>query len=153
MKATLRGVGITKASDKIQIDRYSDISEGVKVDFLYANDPDTTKRFEGWEAIFSKKGDWVEYDDVDFGQNDNISSFAIKAKFDTGKKTTIRVHVDSQTGPVVGEFSTVKFPVGIVADGSLKTTGAKTKNPKGVHNVFVELVEGENVAVDWISFE
>ena len=153
VKATLRGVGITKATDKIQIDRYSNISDGVKIEFLYANDPDTTKRFEGWEAIFSKKGDWVEYDDVDFGQEDVLKSFGLKAKFNTGKKTTIRVHVDSQTGPVVGEFSTVKFPVGIEVSGAVTKTAAPIKNPKGIHNVFVELAEGENVAVDWISFE
>ena len=153
VKATLRGVGITKATDKIQIDRYSNISDGVKIDFVYANDPDTTKRFEGWEAIFSKKGDWVEYDDVDFGQNDNLKSFAIKAKFSTGKKSTIIVHVDSPTGPVVGKFSTVKLPIDLSISGTVTHTADPIKNPKGIHNVFVELAEGENVAVDWISFE
>ena len=114
----------------------------------------SSKRFEGWEAIFSKKGDWVEYDDVDFGQNDVLNGFALKAKFDIGKKFTIIVHVDSKTGPVVGKFSTInlKLPADVSATGTFKKNWGE-KNPKGVHNIFVELAEGENVAVDWISFE
>jgi hypothetical protein len=49
---TLRGVGITKASDEIQVDRYSQISKsGVSIEFL-----DTLDRFKGWKTIFTSTG-------------------------------------------------------------------------------------------------
>jgi hypothetical protein len=44
---TLRGIGLTNASQKIQIDRYSHISdEGASIAFL-----DTLNTFEGWKII------------------------------------------------------------------------------------------------------
>src|SRR5690606_31790123 len=44
---TLRGAGITDASDKIQVDRFSQISEdGVSIEFL-----NPENKFEGWKAI------------------------------------------------------------------------------------------------------
>ena len=60
---TLRGVGVTDASKEIQIDRYSNKSEGVSIDFL-----DTTNRFLGWKTVFNKPGAWVQYNSVDFGK-------------------------------------------------------------------------------------
>jgi len=60
---TLRGVGPTDASQKIQIDRYSYLSDtGACIDFL-----DTLNRFEGWKAMLDANA-WVEYDGVDFGK-------------------------------------------------------------------------------------
>ena len=50
VKPTLRGVGITDARMKIQIDRYSAISkEGVSVSFV--NDEN---KFEGWKCRLEK---------------------------------------------------------------------------------------------------
>ena len=60
---TLRGVGITDASKKIQIDRFSLISgKGASTTFL-----DTLNRFEGWKTIFNTADAWVQYNSVDFG--------------------------------------------------------------------------------------
>ena len=57
---TLRGVGVTDASKEIQIDRYSNKSEGVSVDFL-----DTTNRFLGWKTVFNNPNAWLQYNSVD----------------------------------------------------------------------------------------
>src|SRR5690606_39974562 len=45
---TLRGVGISSAYNKIQIDRYSDVG-GSGVDFQYLDPQDT---FQGWMLVF-----------------------------------------------------------------------------------------------------
>ena len=48
---TLRGVGVTSARNRIELDRYSRISGGASIAFL-----DKTAPFEGWKTIFPKKG-------------------------------------------------------------------------------------------------
>lgn len=63
---TLRGIGITKAKSKIQIDRYNAISkEGVSLSFL-----DQLNKQTGWKILLAKKGAWVRYNSVDFGDGD-----------------------------------------------------------------------------------
>lgn len=60
---TLRGVGITDARTRIQIDRYSSISSaGISIAFLDESEP-----FKGWKAIFGKKNAWLQYNKVDLG--------------------------------------------------------------------------------------
>ncbi len=60
---TLRGVGLTDASRKIQIDRYSLKSDqGASIAFL-----DTLHTMEGWKTILDTANAWVQYNGVDFG--------------------------------------------------------------------------------------
>ncbi len=62
---TLRGVGISDAAEKIQLDRYSAISaKGASID--WANSPeeikaDTTLRFNGWKIALDPQA-WVRYE-------------------------------------------------------------------------------------------
>ncbi|MDZ7370968.1 MAG: family 43 glycosylhydrolase, partial [candidate division KSB1 bacterium] len=56
---TPRGVGITDASREIQIDRYSQKSDGVSIAFL-----DTLNTFAGWKSCFEKADEWVQYNSV-----------------------------------------------------------------------------------------
>src|SRR4051794_24018538 len=59
---TLRGIGVTKAADTIQIDRYSMKNDnGAAIDFL-----DTANKFMGWKAILDKPNAWLQYNTVDF---------------------------------------------------------------------------------------
>ena len=60
VKPTMRGVGINKATEKIQIDRYSTASDGVTTAHV-----DTTIAFSGDYATIPAKG-WMKYADVDF---------------------------------------------------------------------------------------
>ncbi len=140
---TLRGVGVIKASDKIQIDRYSGISEkGTSIAFH-----DTLKRFDGWKTIFESKDAWLQYNSVDFGSKE-IKSVNVRASSKDG--CTLQIHLNKVDGPIIAE---VKIP---------KSTEWKTINTPllkylpGIHNLIIR-VNGKNlterIEVDWISFE
>ncbi|MBN1987351.1 MAG: family 43 glycosylhydrolase [Prolixibacteraceae bacterium] len=135
---TLRGVGLTKASDKIQIDRYSAISDkGAKVDF---NNPENT--FEGWKSVLSGKGTSIQYNTVGF--NKKYKKVQIKAASDLGG--TIEIRLDKVDGPVVAE-------VNIPAATNWKTIDSKISQIKpGNHHLFVVLKNKNPVEIDWIRF-
>lgn len=149
VKQTLRGVGITHATDRIEIDRYSSVSDGVTTDFN-----DTTSTFNGWHATLEKKGSWLRYNDVDFaGISD--SYIVVKAKANTNTSFTIRdksekgkvmarltITVEGETGPfrrdMRGQWMTLTVPVKFV--------------PKGTTNLCV-VCEGPEVSIDWLQFK
>ena len=149
VKQTLRGVGITAATSKIEIDRYSSISEGTTVAFN-----DTTATFNGWHAILPKKGSWVRYNEVDFSSitdgyvvvrakaNAN-TSFTIRDKSKKGKVIAkLDITVEGETGPfrrsMKGQWMTLTVPVEYV--------------PKGITNLCV-VCEGPEVCIDWLQFK
>ena len=149
VKQTLRGVGITHATDRIEIDRYSSVSDGVTTDFN-----DTTSTFNGWHATLEKKGSWLRYNDVDFaGISD--SYIVVKAKANTNTSFTIRdksekgkvmakltITVEGETGPfrrdMRGQWMTLTVPVEYI--------------PKGITN-FCVVCEGAEVSIDWLQFK
>ena len=109
---TLRGVGLTDASQKIQIDRYSHISDkGASVTFL-----DTLNTFGGWKTILDTTNAWIQYNSVDFG-NTKLKSINVKAFSQTG--AVIQVRLDNSIGPVIAvveipkssEWNTVNAPI------------------------------------------
>jgi hypothetical protein len=62
---TLRGVGLTNASRKIEIDRYSLINgKGASTSFL-----DSLYNFGGRKTILNSRDAWIQYNSVDFGKN------------------------------------------------------------------------------------
>jgi hypothetical protein len=137
---TLRGVGLTDATKKIQIDRYSAKSgEGVSIDFL-----DTANRFAGWKTVFNEAGGWIQYNSVDFGKK-KLKSVSVKVNSNTGGVLELRL--DNRSNPVIAQ---IEIP---------KTNGWKTIkaalssfNP-GIHHLFVGLKNNANAEIDWISFE
>ena len=138
--STLRGVGLTNASKKIQIDRYSDKSkEGASVNFM-----DTTNTFLGWKTIFSKPNAWVKYNSVDFGTKP-LKSVLVKALSKT--EGILELRVNSINGPVVAEVKIHK------SNNWENIKADLTKVETGVHNLFVILKYNSNVEIDWISFE
>ena len=61
---SLRGVGVSKATNNIEIDRYSSKSDtGSSIAFL-----DSMNTFNGWKTILGNKNAWVQYNKVDFGK-------------------------------------------------------------------------------------
>jgi len=137
---TLRGVGLTDASKKIQIDRHNRKSDkGVSIAFL-----DTLNTFEGWKTILDTKSAWIQYNGVDFGEK-SFTTVNARASSKTGGNLQLRLN--SADGPVVAEahipkgeeWKTIKVPV----------TGLK----QGVQNLVVSLNDNNPVEVDWISFE
>ncbi|WP_321372607.1 family 43 glycosylhydrolase [uncultured Draconibacterium sp.] len=137
---TKRGVGITAASGKIQLDRYSAISEnGATIAFN-----DTTNTFAGWKTTLANKGAWVSYNKVKF-EKKNTGKVVVNAGALNGGKIELRI--DAVDGPVLAEIS--------VPEGS-EMTVSKTKISKvkpGIHNIFVVAANDNPVEIDWISFE
>lgn len=137
---TLRGVGLTDADKEIQIDRYSDKSmEGLGIDFI-----DTTNRFLGWKAIFTKAGAWAQYNSIDFGKK---KIKAVNARAVSAKGAVIQIRMDDLSSPVIAE---IKIP-GNDKWSNIKVSLSGVK--PGVHNLFISSKDDRKVEVDWISFE
>lgn len=136
---TLRGVGLTNATGKIEIDRYSQKSDqGVSVAFL-----DTTDTFKGWKTTFEDKDAWVRYNAVDFGSKE-LKTVQVRALSETGG--TLQIRLDQADGPVIAE---VKIPKG---SGWNIIDARILKFEPGIHNLVVVLKDGDPVEVDWIRF-
>jgi hypothetical protein len=137
---TLRGVGLTNASQKIQTDRYSYICEkGASVAFI-----DTLDTFKGWKTVLNEPNAWIQYNGVDFRKG-KFKSLLINALSETGG--SIQIRLNNSKGMVIAqveipknrEWSIVKAPV--------------PKLKPGVQNLIVLLSGNNPVEVDWISFE
>lgn len=149
VKQTLRGVGITLATGRIEPDRYSSVSNGVSIDFN-----DTTATFDGWHVILPQKGSWVKYNDVDF-RNISDGYVVVKVKANANTSFTIRdksekgsviakltITVEGETGPfrrdMKGQWMTLTVPVDFV--------------PKGITNLCIVCEEAE-MCIDWLQFK
>ncbi|WP_417942303.1 family 43 glycosylhydrolase [Flavobacterium sp. RS13.1] len=137
---TLRGIGITKATDQIQIDRYSEISkEGVSISFL-----DSLNTFNGWKTTFNTSGASIQYNAVDFGKK-KLKSIVVKASSEKGgilqiaskgKKQTIIAEVIIPKG---SNWEEIKSPL-LKFEAGIKDLAVLSKNEN-------------QVEVDWIKFE
>lgn len=137
---TLRGVGITPASRKIQVDRYSALSdEGASIAFL-----DSSDTFRGWQAVFDGAGGWMRYNRVDFGDAGFTTVQVRGSSFGGG---LVQVRLDRMDGPVV---ASVKIPKG--GDWQVVSAGLSGEF-RGIHDVIVESVGDGSVGVDWVRFE
>jgi len=137
---TLRGVGVTNATGKIEIDRYSSRSEtGSSIAFL-----DSLNTFNGWETILDIKNAWVKYNTVDFGKK-KLKWVQVQALSENG--SNLQICLDTADGQVIAEV--------IVPKGkSWKTVEAKvSKQLTGVHNLVVILKNGFKTEIDWVKFK
>jgi hypothetical protein len=133
-------VGVTEALKKIEIDRYSQISnKGVSVAFL-----DTLNTFNGWKTILDKQNTWIQYNTVDFG-NKKLKSVNVHALSQTGG--TVQIRIDKADGILLAE---VKIPKGT---GWNSVDARLSKYQKGIHNLVVVLIDNNPVEVDWIRFK
>ena len=136
---TLRGVGLTDAASKIQIDRYSKLSpNGANIVFL-----DTTNTFKGWKTVLSDGNAWVQYNSIDFGEKEwgNVQA---RVKSDEGG--TIIIKANSFGGPVIAEIDLPAKGSWNIAESPL------TSIPEGVHNIFLLTESNRPVEIDWIRF-
>lgn len=137
---TLRGVGITDAKRKIQLDRYTRVSEnGATISFLNEDD-----KFAGWKMTFTQNGAWSQYNAVDFG---NQRLEGTKAKVYSQKGGTLEVRTGSPSGEIVSEIKVPSANEWSVVESPLLL------KPTGVVNLFVSLKGDNDTAIDWISFE
>ena len=137
---TLRGVGLTDASQKIQMDRYSHISkEGASVAFL-----DTLNTLGGWKTILDAPNSWIRYNSVDFGSK-KFKSVNVRALSQTGG--VLQIRLNNVEGPVVAR---VEIPKG--DEWNIFNSSISEFQP-GIHNLVVILKDNKPVEVDWISFK
>ena len=135
---TLRGVGVSDARRRIQIDRYSEISDkGVTLKFLDEDD-----RFKGWCAVFSKKGSWLRYDRVDFGLRP-VKEVKIRVLSRRG----CEILISEASGSVIAAVS-------VNGGDDWKTvTAPVSDSPEGVVDLKVTLSKGSETEIDWIGFD
>jgi len=136
---TNRGVGITSALSKIEIDRYSHTSpEGVSIAFM-----DTTNTFKGWKAILNNPNSWITYNAVDFGSK-KLKSVQVNASSQTGG--TLQIRLNKSDGLLLAEVKVPKSTALNIVNTRL------LKYQKGIHNLVMVLKDNSNVEVDWIQF-
>jgi len=136
---TLRGVGFTPATNKIQIDRYSGKSnEGATVDFI-----DTTNTFAGWKTVFDKKGSWIRYNAVDFPKSLKTVSARVRSSFGI----ILQIRLDKVDGSIVAKIVVSK-------SDNWQDIKCKVKKIKpGKHDLFVTSDVDGKVEVDWVRFK
>ena len=135
---TLRGVGETKATDHIQMDRYSAIYHyGVYVDLL-----DTANPFEGFYIHFARGNSWVRYDEINFGETAPTKA-VFRFRSDAPSKVSFQTRDEKIVGtfdlPASKDWKEVKLPFETALTG--------------LQNIKLIVDEAKNLDVDWISFE
>ena len=135
---TLRGVGETKATDHIQMDRYSAVYHyGVYDDLLDAANP-----FEGFYIHFARGNTWVRYDDINFGE-----TAPTKAVFRIRSAAPSKVSFQTRDEKIVGTFD-------LPASKDWKEVEFPFETPlTGNQNIKLIVDEAKDLDVDWISFE
>lgn len=152
VKKTMRGVGINKATEKIEIDRFSDASIGVTTSNL---DFDSIPRFRGYEATLPTKGSWLKYNDVDFSPITDAylivnakaagnSEFCIREKTAKGKVIArIPMNVITQ----MGQFRRDQSNQWLTQTVNLEYV------PKGVTDLCVTCEGDAEVSINWVQFK
>ena len=155
VRQTMRGVGINKATERIEIDRYSSASAGVTTQLI-----DTVNTFRSFEVSLPRKGSWIRYNDVDFSSlTDGYLVVCAKA----AENTEFCIREKSATGKVLARIKmTVKseitrpgMPTPFRRDQSnqwLTLTSTLDYTPNGVSDLVVTC-EGEGISIDWIQFK
>ncbi|MFD1874759.1 family 43 glycosylhydrolase [Hymenobacter bucti] len=137
---TLRGVGLTDARQKIQVDRYSRLStQGAAIAFL-----DTANKFQGWKTLFTGRQGWVQYNGVDFGPR---PPRALTLRVAAAAGATLQVRLDQPTGPVLaqvvvpksGQWRELRVPV--------------AAGRPGRHTLYIASQTDAPSELDWVKFE
>jgi hypothetical protein len=137
---TLRGVGLTSARQKIQLDRYSRLSaQDANVAFL-----DTANTFGGWKTVLTGASGWVQYNGVDFGAQ-KLRTATLRGTSAAG--ATVQVRLDHAQGPVIAQLAVPKG--GTWQDVKVPLLAFKP----GRHALYVSLKSGAGAEIDWVSFE
>ena len=151
VKKTMRGVGINKATEKIEIDRYSTASADVTTALI-----DTVNTFRSYQATLPVKGSWLQYNDVDFSNVEKTAYLIVNAK--AAGNTAFCIREKSAKGKVLA-----RIPMNVVTqmgqfrrDQSnqwLTQTVALEYVPKGVTDLVVTCEGDAAVSINWVQFK
>ena len=163
VKPTMRGVGINKATEKIEIDRFSTASIGVSTEYV-----DITNYMRGSCVNLPQKGSWMKYNDVDFScLTDGYMIISAKASDDT----EFCIREGNAKGKVIARFKMAVRPPEPPAGGAgggmpmmgrfnrdlrnqwMMQTAALDYTPKGVTDRVITNEGNGAVSVDWVQFK
>ena len=150
VKKTMRGVGVNKATEKIEIDRYSTASSDVTTSLI-----DTVNTFRGYQASLPKKGSWLHYADVDFSP---ITDAYLIVNAKAGGNTEFCVREKNAKGKVIA-----RIPMNVISQmGQFRRDQSnqwltQTVNleyvPKGVTDLCVTCEGDAEVSINWVQFK
>ena len=155
VKPTMRGVGINKATEKIEVDRYSTAGSDVTTQLI-----DTLNTFRSFQTTLPARGSWLKYDGVDFSTvGDGYIVVCAKAS----DNTTFCVREKSANGNVIARIAmTVKSEMtrpgmpSFRRDQSnqwLTQTASLDYVPKGVADLVITNEGDGMLSVDWLQFK
>ncbi len=171
VRPTHRGVGLTAATSRIELDRYSAMSEDVSIAFV-----DSLHPFSGWYVSLPGKGRWVSYGDVDFSslRDDSYIIARVRAMANTQLSIAVSPRGDKRKGKVVakmpitveaqqgafrrdqrGQWLTLALPLSFIPKGWLQNPAdGSSRNPqlRELYDVAVTC-EGEALDIDWLQFK
>jgi hypothetical protein len=155
VKPTMRGVGINKATEKIEIDRFSASSSDVTTQLI-----DTINTFRSFEATLPVKGSWMRYNDIDFSC---ITDGYVIVKAKASENTKFFIREKAANGKIIAKVDlTVKpeAPAGMPAmfrrDFSnqwLSLTAPLDFTPKGVTDLVITVEGDAGISVDNVQFK
>ena len=150
VKKTLRGVGVNKATEKIEIDRYSTASSDVTTSLI-----DTVNTFRGYQASLPKKGSWLHYADVDFSP---ITDAYLIVNAKAGGNTEFCVREKNAKGKVIARVTmNVVTQMGQFRRDQSNQWLTQTVNleyvPKGVIDLCVTCEGDAEVSINWVQFK
>jgi hypothetical protein len=137
---TLRGVGLTAATQRIQLDRYSRRSDtGTTIAFL-----DTLARGEGWKTVLTSRAGWVQYNGVQFGPK---APRTVTLRVAAPAGATLQLRLDKASAPVLAQVTVPKgsqwrelrVPVAAIRPGQ--------------HALLVSSQTDAPSEIDWVQFE
>lgn len=137
---TPRGVGVTPANVKIQVDRYSE-SRGSRVHYEFVDPSDPHK---GWKIMLPEKNNWIRYNKVGFDDK-SFDNLKIKAQSSQGGQLEIRLN--GADGTLVSEVAISGY------EGWQNLNNELLSVPKGINDLYLVNVGDNPVAIDWIQFE
>lgn len=141
-EATLRGIGIPKAGDIIQLDRHNGINNA-QTHLVEGNEP------KGFQVDYIRNGGWVRFNRVNFGSG-NLDKFT--ARVASGNQGgTLELRINSPTGPLLSSI-TINNTGGW---GNYQTLNSDFINTtSGVKDIFAVFkgAGGFLFNVNWISF-
>lgn len=150
VKKTMRGVGINKATEKIEIDRYSTASSDVTTALI-----DTVNTFRSYQATLPKKGSWLHYADVDFSP---ITDAYLIVNAKAGGNTEFCIREKNAKGKVIARVTmNVVTQMGQFRRDQSNQWLTQTVNleyvPKGVTDLCVTCEGDAEVSINWVQFK
>ena len=105
---------------------------------------DSLNSFAGWKTILDRVNAWIQYNSIDFGNNE-YKSVDIMSQSAAGG--SIELRLNNINGPVIAQ---AEIPEEI---GWHVVNCPVLKFQPGIHNLILRLKDNKMVEVDWINFK